>query len=57
MSVFQLLVLSSQSLLHGLGYYKIILCTFYIEAGMSALMLALGHQHYYVLAIFLTINM
>lgn len=53
----QLLVLSCQSLLHGLGYYKIILFTFYLEAGMAAVMLALGPQHYYVLAFFLTVNM
>nr|XP_043905933.1 transmembrane protein 180-like isoform X1 [Solea senegalensis] len=53
----QLLVLSCQSLLHSLGYYKIILYTFYTEAGMAAAMLMLGHQHYYILAFFLTINM
>ncbi|XP_041823507.1 transmembrane protein 180 [Melanotaenia boesemani] len=53
----QLLVLSSQSLLHGLGYYKIILYTFYLEAGMAVVMLTLGPQHYYILAFFLTINM
>ncbi|XP_030592325.1 transmembrane protein 180-like isoform X1 [Archocentrus centrarchus] len=53
----QLLVLSSQRLLHGLGYYRIILFTFYVEAGMAAVMLAVGPQHYYVLAFFLTINM
>lgn len=53
----QLLVLSCQRLLHSLGYYKIILYTFYMEAGMSAFMLALGTQHYYILAFFLTINM
>ncbi|KAM9345832.1 transmembrane protein 180-like [Symphorus nematophorus] len=53
----QLLVLSCQSLLHGIGYYRIILFTFYIEAGMGAVMLALGHQHYYILAFFLTVSM
>ncbi|KAG8006979.1 hypothetical protein GBF38_023074 [Nibea albiflora] len=53
----QLLVLSCQSLLHGLGYYRIILFAFYMEAGMAAIMLALGPQHYYILAFFLTINM
>lgn len=53
----QLLVLSCQGLLHSLGYYRIILFTFYIEAGMAAVMLALGPQHYYILAFFLTINM
>ncbi|XP_040919173.1 transmembrane protein 180 [Toxotes jaculatrix] len=53
----QLLVLSCQSLLHGLGYYRVILFTFYMEAGMAAIMLVLGSQHYYILAFFLTINM
>lgn len=53
----QLLVLSCQSLLHSLGYYKIILMTFYMETGMAAVMLALGSQHYYILACFLTVNM
>nr|XP_046271136.1 transmembrane protein 180-like [Scatophagus argus] len=53
----QLLVLSCQSLLRGLGYYRIILFTFYMEAGMAVVMLALGSQHYYILAFFLTVNM
>lgn len=53
----QLLVLSCQRLLRGLGYYRIILFTFYLEAGMAALMLALGPQHYYILAFFLTVSM
>ncbi|XP_041672983.1 transmembrane protein 180-like [Cheilinus undulatus] len=53
----QLLVLSCQSLLHSLGYYRIILFTFYIEATMAAIMLALGPHHYYILAFFLTVNM
>ncbi|KAM4717364.1 transmembrane protein 180-like [Anableps anableps] len=53
----QLLVLSSQSLLYSLGYYRIILFIFVLEAGMAALMFALGPQHYYFLAFFLTINM
>lgn len=57
MSPSQLLVLSCQSLLQRLGYYRIILFTFYIETGMAAVMLALGSQHYYVLAFFLTVNM
>lgn len=57
MSPSQMLVLSCQRLLHGLGYYRIILFTFYIETGMAAVMLALGSQHYYVLAFFLTVNM
>lgn len=53
----QLLVLSSESLLHRLGYYRIILLTFYVEAGLSVGMLVLGPQHYYLLALFLTSNM
>ncbi|KAK2833481.1 hypothetical protein Q5P01_017370 [Channa striata] len=53
----QLLVLSCQSLLHGLGYYRIILFTFCLEAGMAAIMLVLGPQHYYFLAFFLSVNM
>ncbi|XP_069558877.1 transmembrane protein 180-like [Brachyistius frenatus] len=53
----QLLVLSCQSLLLGVGYHRIILFTFYIEAAMAAVMLALGPQHSYILAFFLTANM
>ncbi|XP_053194002.1 transmembrane protein 180-like [Scomber japonicus] len=53
----QLLVLSCGKLLHGIGYYRIILFTFYMEAGMAAIMLSLGPQHYYILAFFLTVNM
>ncbi|KAF6717503.1 Transmembrane protein 180 [Oryzias melastigma] len=53
----QLLVLVSQGLLQDLGYYKVILFTFYVEVGMAILMLTLGPHHYYVLAIFLTTNM
>lgn len=53
----QLLVLSGQRLLHSIGYYRIILYTFYTEAGMAAVMFALGPQYYYVLAFFLTVNM
>ncbi|XP_036409039.1 transmembrane protein 180 [Megalops cyprinoides] len=50
----QLLVLSSQRLLRGLGYYRLILITFYVEVGAAAVMLLLGPQHHYVLALFLT---
>ncbi|XP_053707814.1 transmembrane protein 180-like [Synchiropus splendidus] len=53
----QLLVLSCERLLHGAGYYRIILFTFYLEAGMAVFMLALGPNHYFFLAFFLTINM
>lgn len=56
-SVLQLLVLSSQALLHSIGYYRIILYTFYLEAGLAALVLVLGPQHYYLLAFFLTATM
>ncbi|XP_013865575.1 transmembrane protein 180-like [Austrofundulus limnaeus] len=50
----QLLVLCSHSLLLKLGYYKIILFTFVLEAGMAAVMFVLGPQHYYFMAFFLT---
>lgn len=53
----QLLVLSSQRLLHSVGYYRIILFTFYVEAAMGAVMLAFGPQHSYLLALFLTVNL
>nr|XP_057905828.1 transmembrane protein 180-like [Doryrhamphus excisus] len=53
----QLLVLSCERLLHGLGYYRIILYTFYLEVAMGAFMLALGWQHYRILALFLTMSM
>ncbi|XP_039630673.1 transmembrane protein 180 [Polypterus senegalus] len=49
----QLLVLSSQNLLRRLGYYRIILCTFYLEALASALVFLLGRQHYNILALYL----
>ncbi|XP_030646164.1 transmembrane protein 180-like [Chanos chanos] len=53
----QLLVLCSQSLLHKFGYYKLILITFYVEAGAAVFMLLLGPKHYRILALFLTGNM
>ncbi|KAK7940357.1 hypothetical protein WMY93_003683 [Mugilogobius chulae] len=53
----QLLVLSCQSLLRNVGYYRIILITFYVEAGMGVIMLALGPQQYNILVLFLTVNM
>lgn len=55
--VAQLLVLSCQNLLHNLGYYRIILFAFYLQTGMAAIMLALGPRHYFILALFLTVNM
>ncbi|XP_061606504.1 transmembrane protein 180-like [Phyllopteryx taeniolatus] len=53
----QLLVLSCDRLLHSLGYYRMILYTFYLEVFMGALMLALGPQNYRILALFLTLSM
>lgn len=53
----QMLVLGTHRLLHVVGYYKLILLTFYVEAGMAVVMLVLGPHHYYVLALFLTANM
>ncbi|MBN3277755.1 METL9 protein, partial [Polyodon spathula] len=53
----QLLVLSSQNLLRTLGYYRVIMLTFYVEAGAAAIMFFLGPHHYYILALFLTGNM
>ncbi|KAF7666390.1 hypothetical protein LDENG_00107650 [Lucifuga dentata] len=53
----QLLVLCCQNLLHDLGYYRIILFTFYMEAGMAVIMLVLGSQYYCILAFFLTVSM
>lgn len=53
----QFLVLISHSLLSTIGYYKVILFGFYVEAVSAVLMLFIGLQHYYILATFLTINM
>nr|XP_006637273.2 PREDICTED: transmembrane protein 180 [Lepisosteus oculatus] len=53
----QVLVLGCQRLLRTLGYYRLVLFTFYLEVGAGAVMLLLGSQHYYVLALFLTGNM
>lgn len=53
----QLLVLSCQRLLRSVGYYRLILYAFYMEAGLAAVVLALGPQHYYLLAFFLTFTM
>lgn len=53
----QLLVLSCERLLHRAGYYRIILFTFYVEAALAVLMLALGPKNYLLLAFFLTVNM
>ncbi|XP_041942059.1 transmembrane protein 180 [Alosa sapidissima] len=53
----QILVLSSQRLLQRVGYYRLILLAFHVEAVGAAIMLLLGRHHYYLLAIFLTANM
>ncbi|XP_072916237.1 transmembrane protein 180-like isoform X1 [Hemitrygon akajei] len=53
----QLLILSSQSLLKRVGYYKIILATFYLELLSASIMLLLGPSHHYLLSVFLVGNM
>ncbi|XP_077413873.1 transmembrane protein 180-like [Vanacampus margaritifer] len=53
----QLLVLSCDRLLHSLGYYRIILYSFYLEVLMGAFMLALGAENYRVMALFITLSM
>ncbi|XP_027465800.1 transmembrane protein 180-like isoform X1 [Zalophus californianus] len=53
----QCLVLISQSWLKKCGYYKIILISFYLEGTASIVMLFLGQQYYYFLALYLTIIM
>ncbi|KTF83932.1 hypothetical protein cypCar_00013960 [Cyprinus carpio] len=52
-----MLVLCSQNLLQKFGYYRLILITFYVEAGAAVIMLLLGPGSYYFLALFLTSNM
>uniref|UniRef100_G1LA06 Major facilitator superfamily domain containing 13A n=1 Tax=Ailuropoda melanoleuca TaxID=9646 RepID=G1LA06_AILME len=51
----QCLVLITQSWLRKFGYYKIILISFYLEGTASIVMLFLGQQYYYFLALYLTI--
>ncbi|XP_072798854.1 transmembrane protein 180-like isoform X2 [Vicugna pacos] len=51
------LVLISQSWLKKFGYYKIILFSFYLEGTAYIVMLLLGQQCYYFLALYLTIIM
>ncbi|XP_067912721.1 transmembrane protein 180-like [Heterodontus francisci] len=53
----QILILSSQSLLMKLGYYKMILFAFYLELLSAVFMLGLGPSHYYLLSVFLVGNM
>ncbi|KAJ8344928.1 hypothetical protein SKAU_G00291210 [Synaphobranchus kaupii] len=50
----QILVLCSQGLLQKVGYYRLILLSFYLEVGVALVMLLLGPQHHYILAFFLT---
>nr|XP_056722384.1 transmembrane protein 180-like [Euleptes europaea] len=53
----QCLVLFSQTPLKKFGYYKFVLFSFYLEAIAAVLMFLLGPEHYYLLAIYLTMNM
>ncbi|XP_077474497.1 transmembrane protein 180-like isoform X3 [Stigmatopora argus] len=53
----QLLVLSCNRLLHSVGYYRIILYSFYLEVFMGIFILALGRHNYRILALFLTLSM
>ncbi|KAJ8251155.1 hypothetical protein GJAV_G00217910 [Gymnothorax javanicus] len=50
----QLLVLCSQGPLQRMGYYRLILLSFYFEAGLAVVMYLLGAEHHYILALFLT---
>ncbi|KAJ6659693.1 hypothetical protein lerEdw1_018406 [Lerista edwardsae] len=53
----QCLVLISQTSLRKFGYYKIIMCSFYLEGIAAAVMFVLGPEYYYLLASYLTANM
>ncbi|NXX37841.1 MF13A protein, partial [Tricholaema leucomelas] len=53
----QCLVLLSHASLKKLGYYRIILFSFYFEGVAAAVMFVLGPEHYYLLAFYLTTNM
>ncbi|XP_012635679.1 transmembrane protein 180 [Microcebus murinus] len=53
----QCLVLTSLSWLKKCGYYKIILISFYLEGIASIVMLLLGQQYYYCVALYLTFIM
>ncbi|XP_038619155.1 transmembrane protein 180-like [Tachyglossus aculeatus] len=53
----QCLVLISHSWLKKFGYYKVILYSFYVEGATAAVMFIFGQDHYYLLALYLTINM
>ncbi|XP_061456257.1 transmembrane protein 180-like isoform X3 [Rhineura floridana] len=53
----QCLVLISHAFLKKCGYYKVVLFSFYLEGIAAAIMLVVGPEHYYLLAIYLTANM
>nr|XP_034370434.1 transmembrane protein 180-like [Arvicanthis niloticus] len=53
----QCLVLLGQSWLKKYGYYKVILISFYLEGAAALVMLLLGQEHYYCLAVYLTVIM
>nr|XP_044986549.1 uncharacterized protein LOC101594153 [Jaculus jaculus] len=53
----QYLVLLGQSWLKRYGYYNIILISFYLEGAASNVMLLLGQEYYYCLALYLTVIM
>ncbi|GAB1292634.1 Major facilitator superfamily domain-containing 13B [Apodemus speciosus] len=51
------LVLLGQSWLKKYGYYKVILISFYLEGAATLAVLLLGQEHYYCLAVYLTVIM
>ncbi|KAM6166299.1 transmembrane protein 180-like [Erethizon dorsatum] len=53
----QCLVLLIWPWLKKFGYYKVILISFYLEGAASIVMLLLGQEYYYCLALYLTIIM
>ncbi|XP_052617152.1 transmembrane protein 180-like [Peromyscus californicus insignis] len=53
----QCLVLLGQSWLKKYGYYKIILISFYLEGAAAIVMLLLGQEYYYCLAVYFTFIM
>ncbi|XP_063137072.1 transmembrane protein 180 isoform X4 [Rattus norvegicus] len=53
----QCLVLLGQSWLKTYGYYKVILLSFCLEGAAALVMLLLGQEHYFCLAVYLTVIM
>ncbi|XP_044289757.1 transmembrane protein 180-like isoform X4 [Varanus komodoensis] len=53
----QCIVLISHTLLRKVGYYKIILFSFYLEGIAAAIMFVLGPESYHLMAFYLTVNM